>query len=180
MKLGEKVAGKVGEEFVGAGVRQCIEFVTSLSFGNAKAAASGMTPSCCASFPGGLTDMASTKQKIWSRDEFLDLLDDEDIAALWEKWALSPADKKSKEAREFRAAVGERSKTSLLQDVLSLRTPTLQMLRDVLTFLVHQNSALRTTGSHVVLEEEFDISPQQVSAALAWSATVLRRHAAAT
>ena len=78
------------------------------------------------------------------------------------------------------AAVEARSKTSLLQDALRLRTPTLRMLRDVLTFLIDQNAAARTTGSQVVLEDEFDIAPQQVNATLLWSASVVRRHAAAT
>jgi hypothetical protein len=182
--------------------------------------------------------MAEIKQKLWSREELLDLLDDEDIEALWDKWGLPATERKSRgvvkkggrigvaraatkasrlastwsgrartsfrerfpkvvfwkpfrpqlrerantrrSAPEFMAAVGARSKTSLLQDVLRLRTPTLRMLRDVLTFLVDQNAAARTTGSQVVLEDEFDIAPQQVNAALLWSASVVRRHAAAT
>jgi hypothetical protein len=43
MKLGEKVAGKVGEEFIGEGVKQVTDFVSGLLFGNAKDAASGIS-----------------------------------------------------------------------------------------------------------------------------------------
>lgn len=119
--------------------------------------------------------MELPKQKIWSSDELLDLLDDEDVGALWEAWKLPPAQEMSRTAPDFLAAINKRSQTSLLQDVLSLRTPTLHMLRDVLTFLAAHNTSLRTTGSLVVLDDEFDIAPQQVDAALKWSASKLRR-----
>src|SRR6185295_7722449 len=105
--------------------------------------------------------------------------DDEDVAALWHKWQLPPAAQVSKQAAEFVAAVDARSNTTLLQDVASLQTVTLQMLRDVLEFLSSQTSAVRTTGSLLVLKEEFDIAPQQVNAALKWSSRALR-HSSAT
>lgn len=124
--------------------------------------------------------MTSPRHKIWSRDQFLDLLDDEDIAALWQKWRLPPSEKMSKEAPNFAAALSARSNSSLLQEVLTLRTETLLMLRDVLTFLASHNSALRTTGGLLVLDDEFDIAPQQVNAALQWSAAALRRHSTMT
>lgn len=120
--------------------------------------------------------MAPPKQKRLSRDEFLDLLDDEDVEALWKLWNLPPAISMSKKAPVFVAAVEKRSHTSLLQDALSLGTPTLHMLRDLLTFLDGHHAALRTTGSLVVLNDEFDIAPQQVDTALKWSAKKLRRH----
>lgn len=123
--------------------------------------------------------MAVPKQKILSRDEFLELLDDEDVAALWRKWQLPSVAQVSRTAPAFVAAVHERSNTTLLQDVTSLRTVTLQMLRDVLAFLSSQKSAVRTTGSLLVLDEEFDIAPQQVNAALKWSSRALR-HSSAT
>jgi hypothetical protein len=119
--------------------------------------------------------MKLPKQKLWSSDELLELLDDEDIAALWEAWNLPPRPVKSRESPEFRAAINKRARTTLLQEVLSLTTPTLNMLRDVLVFLADHNVALRTTGSLVVLDDEFDIAPQQVDAALKWSASRLRR-----
>ena len=119
-------------------------------------------------------------QKIWSREQLLDLLDDEDVTALWQKWKLPPSKNMSKEVSEFREATAKRSISSLLREVLTLRTPTLRMLQDVLMFLASQNSALRTTGSVVVLDEEFDIEPQQVTAALLWSVNSLQRISAAT
>jgi hypothetical protein len=123
--------------------------------------------------------MPSPKQKLLSRSEFLELLDDEDVAALWAKWQLPPAAQMSREAAAFVAAVDGRSNTTLLQDVMSLRTATLQMLRDVLEFLSNRMSAVRTTASLLVLNEEFDIAPQQVNAALKWSSRALR-HSSAT
>lgn len=124
--------------------------------------------------------MAPPKQKLLSRDEFLELIDDDDVAALWDKWQLAAGAEKSKKAPAFITAVSERANTTLLQDVLSLRTVTLQMLRDVLTFLSNQNSSVRTTGSLLVLDDEFDIAPQQVNAALKWSTAALRRQSSAT
>jgi hypothetical protein len=123
--------------------------------------------------------MSLPKQNILSRCEFLELLDDEDVAALWHRWQLPPAARMSKEAGVFSAAVNGRSNTTLLQDVMSLRTVTLQMLRDVLAFLSSRMSSVRTTGSLLVLNEEFDVAPQQVNAALKWSSRALR-HSSAT
>jgi hypothetical protein len=114
-------------------------------------------------------------QRIWSRQEFLDLLDDEDIDALWQRWGLPSTEARSKEAASFIAAIATLSETTLVHELLLLRTQTLRMLRDILTFLEAQNVSVRTTGSHLVLREEFDITPQQVAAALRWSQAAVRR-----
>ena len=119
------------------------------------------------------------KEKIWTRQEFLDLLDDDDVAELWKRWALPPADPKRRDATEFLEAVKARSTTTLVQEVLALRTATLQMLGDVLAFLIGQNTAARTTGSLLVLDG-VAIGPQQVEAALKWSARAPGRHATET
>lgn len=107
-------------------------------------------------------------QRRWSREQFLELLDDEDIAALRRRWEL-PSD------ADFAAALDARSSTTLLRDVLALHTPTLGMLRDVLAFLARHAAPVRTTGSLLVLDEEFDIDPQQVAAVLDWSPKAMRR-----
>lgn len=124
--------------------------------------------------------MTSQKQKRWSRQEFFDLLDDEDLAALWEKWKLPQTEKMSRNADAFTQAVDARSTTSLVREVFSLKTATLRMLRDLLTFLGGHQSAARTTGCHLVLDEEFDFSAQQVNAVLAWSDSALQRHPIST
>ncbi len=124
--------------------------------------------------------MSQPEQKILSSSEFLELLDDDDVAALWRKWQLPDSAQKSKKSPAFVEAVDARSNTTLLQEVMSLRTKTLQMLREVLEFLLGQQSAVRTTGSLLVLKEEFDIAPQQVDAALKWSKRATRRISSAT
>lgn len=43
MKLGEKVAGKAGEQFIGEGAKQATYFVSGLLLGKAKDAASGIS-----------------------------------------------------------------------------------------------------------------------------------------
>jgi hypothetical protein len=124
--------------------------------------------------------MTSRPQPVWSREEFLDLLDDGDLEALWQRWDLPSTEPRIRQAPSFKAALAARSDTTLVHEVLALRTRTLQMLRDVVGFLDTQSAAARTTGSHLVLREEFDITPQQVAAALRWSQAVLRRYSAAT
>src|SRR5215213_7452937 len=96
-------------------------------------------------------------QRRWSREQFLELLDDEDIAALTRQWELA-------HDADFAAALDARSATTVLRDVLALHTPTLRMLREVFGFLLRHASPVRTTGSLLVLDEEFDIAPQEVAA----------------
>jgi hypothetical protein len=124
--------------------------------------------------------MSKPAQKILSSNEFLELLDDDDVALLWRKWQMPASAVINKKAPVFVDAVLARSNTTLLQEVMALSTKTLRMLREVLEFLSNQKSAVRTTGSLLVLKDEFDITPQQVDATLKWSARALRRVSSTT
>lgn len=119
--------------------------------------------------------MVDGGQRRWSREQFLELLDDEDLTALRRDWALPPVEVVRRDTPDFLAALDARSTTTLLREVLALHTPTLQMLRDVLGFLTRHAAPVRTTGSLLVLDEELDIAPQQVDSVLKWSDKVLRR-----
>lgn len=118
--------------------------------------------------------------KVLTREQFLDLLDDEDVQELRERWSLPAAMPPDKRAPDFLERVHATSQTTLVQELLTLCTPTLLMLHDVLEVLVERAASLRTTGGLLVLNEELDLSPQAVNAALQWSPKHLKRHASTT
>ncbi|HEY0140102.1 MAG TPA: hypothetical protein VGF48_04345 [Thermoanaerobaculia bacterium] len=110
----------------------------------------------------------------WTRAQFLELLDDEDLRELWPRWSLPDAPRRDHPA--FLVAVESRSHSTLLHEILALRTPTLEMLHDVFVFLEGHGASVRTTGGLLVLDEDFEVGPQQVNAALG----AMRRHAQET
>ncbi|MGY4366705.1 hypothetical protein ACVW1A_002770 [Bradyrhizobium sp. LB1.3] len=74
--------------------------------------------------------MSLSKQKKLSREESLELLDDKHVKARWSKWELPAEAAMRKDSTAFLAEINLRSKTTLMQDVMGLRTATLQMLSD--------------------------------------------------
>jgi len=71
---------------------------------------------------------------------------DEDIRELWRRWSLPTRDTIR---RDDPGCDRVGSHTTLLRDVVALRTATLEMLRDVLAFLASHGASARTTGSHL-------------------------------
>ena len=77
--------------------------------------------------------MTSPPQRRWSRDTLLELLDDEDVGELSKNWGLTASGNTARDANAFTTAIAALSDTTLLQEILLLRTNTLRMLRDVFT-----------------------------------------------
>jgi len=118
--------------------------------------------------------------KLRSPTEFLELLQDKDIAQLWTRWSLPTGVAPRRDAIEFCAAVERLSMTTLVQEVLAITSDTVTMLRDVIAFLATHLTTLRTTGGVLVLDEVFGLLPQEIDAVLKWSDRSMRKHSLST
>jgi hypothetical protein len=121
--------------------------------------------------------------KLRSRDDFLELLDADDVVQLWKRWQLPQLPKDvmpRSDSVEFRDAVERLSITTLVQEVLSIKSDTVTMLRDIIVCLSAFFTTLRTTGGLLVLDEEFGLGPQEIEATLQWSERSLKRQGAST
>jgi hypothetical protein len=80
--------------------------------------------------------MTSSPQHRWSHDQLVELLDDEDIGQVKKKLDMTSSGNTVNDANAFKVATAALSDTTLLQEIMVLKTNTLQMLRDVFAFLI--------------------------------------------
>ncbi len=104
-----------------------------------------------------------------TKQDLLDLLDTDDLDILWQKYELPESTEKKIKNPIFLSRIDSLAQTTLLQDIMNCKTDSVEMLKDVFSFLETEEMSIRTTGFILSLEKEYSVSPQAINLAVNWN-----------